>query len=243
MTNENTGSTASGQPVRIHLGAKDFLTRYPPGERYRLRLETPVERTWRARIEGDQIRATHHGTALLFQDHYYEVVLTEVGGTGLIHYYLAPWPDDAIIRQAAELSPATSELAASQQKTERQRAKVGSLLLFATPFLGLLPKRDQLRLEREYGTDSLLATSISAALIGLPAAIMTVFGIASSFGAGFGASTNPDVQRLLAPALYFFAESMLRIWSSFSAGEPAGSLPVVIAAELVRTVLGKRADA
>jgi hypothetical protein len=242
MKNDTEDGAAAGQPVRIPLGAEDFLVRYPPGARYRLCVETPVERAWRGRIEGDQIRATHHGTALLFQDRYYEVVLIEVGRAGLIHYNLAPWPDEAIIRQAAELSPATSELAAREKQTARKRAKVGSLLLFATPFLGLLPKRDQLHLEREYGTDSLLATSISAALIGLPAAVFTVFGIAASFGVGFGANTSQDAQRFLLPALYFFAESMLRIWSSFSAGEPAGSLPVVIFAELVRTVLAKRGD-
>ena len=239
MTIENDDSVSSQQGIRIHLGAGDFLTRYPPGARYRLRVETPVERTWRARIEGDQIRATHHGTGLLFQDRYYEVVTTEIGEDGLIHYCLAPWPEDAIIRQAAELSPATSKQAAHEHQLERKRDRVGSLLLFATPFLGLLPRRDQLSLEREYGTDSLLATSISAALIGLPAAVMTVFGIAASFGAGFGASTSLEAQRYLAPALYFFAESMLRLWSSFGAGEPAGSLPVVIVAELVRTVRGR----
>ena len=43
MTIENDDSVSSQQGIRIHLGAGDFLTRYPPGARYRLRVETPVE--------------------------------------------------------------------------------------------------------------------------------------------------------------------------------------------------------
>jgi len=235
-----TEGRKAGQPLRIHLAAEDFITRFPPGGPYRFRIETPFERNWRARIAGDQIRATHPGTALLFQDRYYEVVRSEPGENGLFHYYLAPWQDDLVIRQAAELSPTTSEQAALDHQTKRLRRKQSFLLLIATPFLGLLPRRDQLFLEKEHGTDALLSTAVSAVLIGLPASALTILGMVASFGASFGAPFEFDFQRFLWPAMYFVGESMFRLWGALSASEPIGSVPVVLVAESVRAIRDHR---
>jgi hypothetical protein len=225
--------------VRIHLAAGDFITRFASGNPYRLRLETPVERNWRPRIEGDQIRSAHPGTALLFQDRYYEVMLCEPGEDGLIHYHLSPWRDDSLIRQAAELSAATSEQAAIDHREERQRHKRSTLLLVATPLLGLLPSRDQIRLEKEYGADPIFNTTISAILIGLPASVITWLGIAASIGSSFG-SPAAGARQYTGLALYFLAESLIRGSSALTAGQPVGSVPVVIVAELVRAIRGSR---
>src|ERR687891_2834269 len=89
------------QKQRVHFAAGDYLTRYPEGHHYKLRIDAPFEKPgWKARSFSPTGQSIFPGTAIEFEGRYYEVVFQdyEQGPTLRICYYLNPWEDHFPIR-------------------------------------------------------------------------------------------------------------------------------------------------
>lgn len=190
-------------------------------------LTCPSPKSWLPRQEKTLTRAEFPGTAVAWSDGVFEVLRADPQADGSMRYRLAPWEEGHAIRRL-EHYDANSEAgrgAESDDRANRVRRRTLSILL--APLAGLLPGDVQREMESEFGAPALAMTISSA----LPLLVVGFLGLFRNLLAGLGAGLG--FPRFLTPpfpiALYLFGESALRLGSAFAAGEPMGSLPVVIA--------------
>jgi hypothetical protein len=218
---------ATAPPARrTPFASGEYLTRFPPGAPHALRLDCRREKPgWQARLPGGLVEATFPGTAVLFENHYYEIAAArEVGGW--VSYYLDPWDDAMVLRRIVELSPAASESEHRERSADLLRRSSASSLAILMPLVGFLPAEVQERIERTHSIPASRATAWSAALALAVAAVYFVLSLAASIGAAMaGGAAAPRGSRF---ATYFMVESLLRLGGALAAGEAMGTLPVVL---------------
>lgn len=240
-------STAPGSnpgepsPVRRPYAAGDYLTRYPAGHPYRLRVDSPIPKAhWHPREQATTTRPTFPGTPVLHEGVYYEVTRAEAphGSGGRWCYYLGEWDPGFPLRQPQEYSPQECHRLLAQWQDRQRRQGRSRMLILLGPLLGLLPAADQKRLENEYGTPALGNTLLSAFLLWAPSTVFVILAMSQQFGSGFGARSSALewATRYQLVFYYFFLESALRALSAMKFGEPLGSLPVFLPLETVRAV-------
>ncbi len=225
--------------IREHIADDEYVTRYPEGSRFRLRIDSAdPQPNWVARQEATHTSPMHAGTPVLFEDSLWEVRLA--GPTErppLRHiYYLNPWDDSVPVRPPIEYSAETVTELARQRRLASQREQRSASVRLLTPLMGMLPAEDQERLALAYDLRPRFATGLSAVLL-----------LVLSIGTGlwfFWATASPEgpawakdwaLQARLA-ASYFALESLVRIWASFEAQLPLGSLPVAGPITVARTL-------
>lgn len=220
---------------RAPFAPGEFLTRFPPGSAHALRLDCRREKPgWQARLPGGLIEATFAGTAVHFEDRYYEVVAARSVG-GWVSYYLDAWDDACVLRRIVELSPEVTARETATRRAEVSERSTATALALLAPLVGLLPAEIQQRIELRYGLPASRATSWSAAVMLAVSAALFVLGLGAAFAGAEGASGAP-APRAAAPAKYFMIESLLRLGAALAAGEANGTLPVVACFWLWRLV-------
>lgn len=223
------------QSPRQSYGGTDGLTRYPDGEPWALRIDSPWPKPgWAPRQEGHQTRAAHAGAPIEFEGSIYEVVRHQETDEPRHWYYLRKWDDRFPLRPPLVYDEASCQRLEEAMAESRRRRQMSIALLLALPFAGLLPAEDQARLEREYDCPALIATTVSAAL--LLALSIIAFLMALWFRVNGSAETAPWVPRLTLFSLYYLPESILRFWASAYAKMSMGSLPVVLPLEIYRSI-------
>jgi hypothetical protein len=193
----------------------------------RLLLVCPVSKGWDARTARSPVRAAHPGTAVGWEERLFEVLGADPAPDGGMRYRLAPWEDGQAIRRFErydEESERGRAIARSDVSSGIRRRRWSIAL---APIAGLLPGSVQTRMEHAFGAPSLAMTIASA----LPLFVAGFLGMFRHLLAVAGGALDWPVW--LAPplpvALYLFGESALRLASAIAAGEPMGSLPVVVA--------------
>lgn len=228
MTSEDSAAPGAMRGARRELAEGDGLTRYPPGSPFLLRFDSLREwESWKARVEGDLVRATFPGTPVRVEGEWYEVVRAEPVGARFV-YYLAPWDERFPLREPQELSPEACRREHARQQERERRRQAATVLSMIAPLVGLLPAEEQERIERELGLPAVRATLLSALTFGLPAMCLV--------SAGLAVATQPRLALqypalawtagILWLSLFVFADSVVRLVHAV-AGEAAGSLPVV----------------
>lgn len=130
-----------------------------------------IPKGWQPRVPGANLRTEHPGTAVLWDDQYFEVIDAALMEGGDVRYVLAPWRDDHVIRDFKCYDDATeAELAADYEMAVRQR-KHGKVVWLSGVVLGHLPEPVQNRLANEYGVSAgrmtLVSTIPSILLLGV----------------------------------------------------------------------------
>ena len=190
-------------------------------------LVCPISKGWSGRTRRTTVRAAHPGTAVGWEDRIFEVLAADPRPEGGMVYRLAPWEEGQAIRvferYDAEAEGRREAVRAGDAASIRRRR--GSILL--APLAGLLPGSVQKKMESEFGAPAIAMTCASAAPL-LIVGFLGMFGHLLAVAGG-----RLDWPAWLAPplpiALYLFGESALRLASAIAAGEPMGSLPVVVA--------------
>ena len=105
---------------------------------------------WTPRAPKTNTTSEHPGTAVLWDDQYFEVVAADVVGTG-VRYVLEPWREEHVFRVVDHYDAESEARRADDwQKAAVQRKRsVGTSLL--SILLGHLPAAEQNRLSNEYG--------------------------------------------------------------------------------------------
>ncbi|HEV8628813.1 MAG TPA: hypothetical protein VGV61_00750 [Thermoanaerobaculia bacterium] len=242
MTSPPADSGGAPRGVRRELAEGDGLTRYSEGTPFPLRFDSRREwEGWRAREEGDQIRATFAGTPVRVEDTWYEVVRAEQVA-GRFVYYLAPWDERQPLRAPQELSAEACRREHERQRQRARRQETATLLLLLTPFVGLLPAEDQERIERQLGLPAVRTTLLSGLTFFVPALVLSALGIAVVRLPLFAAQ-NPGllwIGRILPLSVFVFVDAAVRLVRAVT-GEPAGSLPVVLVVSGWRQLLAATA--
>ena len=124
-------------------------------------LYSPISKGWTARVAKRGTHAEHPGTAVLWDEQYYEVVSAELAQGGGVRYVLLPWRDDHTIRVFDQYDAESEQRRIDDYRvamTHRRRSPLVSLLGIV---LGHLPAPVQNRLANEYGVAAPRMTLVS----------------------------------------------------------------------------------
>jgi hypothetical protein len=183
-----------------------------------------AKENWQARIPKTLTTPQHPGTAVAWEDEYWEIVAVEVTQSG-VRYTLEGWPESAAMRLVVRYD----EVAEAERAQARQRAYVrerGRKAATALGFLtGHLPAAVQQELASEIGINPVRLTMVSAIppLAGLGFVIFLLVGNVMR-AAGAEAGPLHRIPLSVVGVLAFMGvESLVRFLSALSAGKPVGS--------------------
>jgi hypothetical protein len=174
-----------------------------------------------ARQGGSQTRSEHPGTAVDWQDEVYEVIAVEALAGAAVRYQLAPWVPGHAIRRIERYDEATEQARQSSRAETHADSDKRTLAILFSPILGHLPAAVQKKMAREFGAPAAAMTVVSA----LPLFALGLIGAISIAVGALGA--QPIAPRWLSTPLvsvYLIVESLIRMASALTNGEPMGSL-------------------
>ena len=193
---------------------------------------------WLPRVPKTLTTAEHPGSAILWDERFFEVVTADPAPAGGVRYVLEPWRDNHIIRVSEPYDAASEE----RREVEHTRAlarengrKVANLAGMVT---GLLPAIVQEQLGSELG---LVTTKLTAFSLLVPLAYLVWFFVEWSHRIINHAGAMP--LSLILTAIYLFFESAARLNIVWSQSRPIGSILGFFPYLLFYLVAGKRAGA
>jgi len=173
---------------------------------------------WEARVAKTLTRSEHPGTAILWENAYYEVIdITTLANS--IEYTLAPWSEQHTMRVSMAYDDASEARRAADRRDIERRVKGRRTATIFGFLTGHLPAAVQDQLAHETGTNAPLLTMFSAipelAVAGL---YMRMF---LTFRTGEG--PMPPLWFMLLAA-YLALDGAIRGGSAFLSGRPLGSI-------------------
>ena len=184
-------------------------------------------------------RAEYPGTAVLWDERYFEVVSMEPGAEGGVRYVLEPWRDNHIMRvsdaydDAGETRREVEHRAAVAREKGRKAANLTGI------FVGHLPAVVQEHLGSEIG---ILPTKLSSLSLILP--LIYLIWVANDFVRRMMNPTLPAMPiALLAIGIYLFIESGIRLNILWFHRRPIGSAAGWIAYLIYFVAIGKYSGA
>lgn len=202
----------------------------------RIVLHSRLSKGWTPRTLKTATHAEFPGTAVLWDDRYFEVIAADLLPAGGVRYVLADWRDDHTIRQFVTYDEASeAALLADFEKAARQR-KHSMLARLSGVVLGHLPEKVQNRLANELGVSPSRMTLLSC----LSAVILFSAVIWMSVS-DFMAMRLPRVPIWLAFfSLFMMVDSAVRFMVAMSQMRGMGSLPGSIAYTVYCMIAGKK---
>ena len=202
----------------------------------RLVLSSRLPKGWTARVERTPTSAEFPGTAVLWDERYFEVIGAEPLPQG-VRYTLEPWREHHVMRFTARYDADSEAALAAEWRAaamrEKKRTTAGALALLT----GHLPAIVQERLGAELGVLPARMTMFS--LIGELLLLFTVIGYAVSSSM---AQHGIPVWTIVAGVFLFF-ETAFRFHIAWMQSRPAGSALGVAAYILYWLLAGGRAAA
>jgi hypothetical protein len=196
--------------------------RVRPGDGEQLILLSRFPKRWTPRVVKTLTSAEFPGTAVLWEERYFEVVDAEPLPQGGVEYILEPWREMHVMRTTdrydadSEAERLVEYRARLSRETKRKSANAMALLA------GHLPACVQEELGRELGVRATRLTIISA--LGVYA---VVIGLALWIVSGMIAETPRPLLGYLLTG-YLMVESSFRFVVAWLAGRPAGSVVGVL---------------
>jgi hypothetical protein len=208
--------------------------RVRPGEGERVFLSSRYSKGWNARVEKTLTTAQFPGTAVLWEERYFEVVVAETLPQGGVRYTLEPWLEQHAMRVVDRYdAEAEDERVAAWRKSivrEKQRKTVNAVAFLA----GHLPVRVQEAMGSELGIIPLRMTYLSL-LTELAIVAAILFDIVRRVSAE---EAIPNWEVIL--FAFFFIEMGIRYMFAFTQARPIGSTIGLIVYLIVYAGRGKR---
>lgn len=163
-------------------------------------LHSRLAKGWTARTPKTDTHAEFPGTAVLWDDRYYEVLAADALPAGGVRYELAEWREDHTIRVFSVYDDASeTRLVADAETAARQRAR-SRTASWSSMILGHLPARAQERLANELGLFPARMTILSC----IPPVVLMAVCILAYVDARISFKPSP-----IPGWLWFFAAVML----------------------------------
>ena len=183
-------------------------------------LHSAIAKGWTPRVAKTLTSAEHPGTAVLWEEQYYEVVEATPLQSGGVRYVLALWREDHTIRTFESYDADSEALRiADYERVARQR-RAGWLTRLSGIFLGFLPAPVQMHLENELGVRATRMTLLSCVLPMVAAG----FCIYLTVDARMRGTASPVPALLFLVIALLAFESAIRFFVVMSQGRPMGSL-------------------
>jgi hypothetical protein len=186
----------------------------------RLILRSRLAKGWTARVPKRGTHAEFPGTAIAWEEGWYEVVEARALPSGGVEYVLEPWRDENAIRVSERYDEESERERLERHRAELRRASQRKQANFFAIFLGHLPAPVQERLGNELG--------VTPTRLSLASLILPYLAFAASIALTIDAYTRnvpspvPQPLALLANALFF--ESGIRLFVILSQSRPIGSV-------------------
>jgi hypothetical protein len=192
------------------------------GDGGRLVLLSRIAKAWTPRAPKTLTTAEFPGTAVLWEEQYFEVVSAEPLAQGGVRYVLEPWQEMHAMRtidqydDAREAERVADYRAQVSRETKRKSANLLSVLA------GHLPAIVQEEIGRELGIIATRLTIISA--LGVYAVVIAL----ALWIVSYVMAQLPPPAPLLIVTGYLFVETSFRFFVAWMTGRPAGSLIGII---------------
>lgn len=186
----------------------------------RLLLSTRRPKGWKPRVLKTLTSAEFPGTAVLWEDEYYEVIeVTAVGDSGAVRYCLMRWGDHHAIRVADRYDEESERQRLEEhQAAIRQQRNRKSAILFGV-LLGNLPAIVQLHLASSLGISAVRMTILSA----IPSLIAFIAVGQSAVGAILEHTASSIPLWVFLVVIAWFLESAIRAVVAWTQARPMGA--------------------
>jgi hypothetical protein len=198
----------------------------------RVILHSTVPKGWTPRVPKTLTSPEHPGTAVLWEDEYFEVIEANALPNGGVRYVLGAWPENHTIRQFEHYNAETEALHRVDHERAKRQRRYHFGATVAGIFLGHLPARVQNDLENELGVRASRLTLVSC----IPPLVILGLCLVVHVGAMTRQELSP-VPFLLWPVVGLMTfESFIRFFVAMSQGRPMGSSIGVLG----HAIFGKR---
>ena len=212
--------------------------RVRPGDGEQLILSSRLSKGWTPRTPKSLTHSEFPGTAVFWDEQFFEVVDVETLPAGGVRYLLEPWRDEHAMRTTDryDAESEAARLAAHRAELVRQ-TKRKSTTLFGI-FTGHLPHAVQEHLGRELGTNPTRLTMLSAAALFLCCGPAVIYCI----GLNFGGYPLPIPFWFFLLLNWWTVQSLFRFNFAFASSRPIGSLEGYLGYGIFYALAPKRAD-
>jgi len=186
----------------------------------RLILHSRLPKGWTARRPREGTHAEYPGTAILWDDQYFEVVSADALQGGGVRYVLEPWKDEHVIRVFLSYSAESEQQLLDDHLAAQNQRRVSVLARLSGILLGNLPEVAQRRLSNTLGVSPVAMTLLSC----IPAVLLLGICAFRTAGAILGETRSPIPLALWIIAYAWFAESLLRFIVAMTQNRGIGSL-------------------
>jgi hypothetical protein len=185
----------------------------------RLLLDCDAPKGWHGRSPATPTSAEHPGSAVRWEEEFFEVLAVRPRGGKAVQYVLAHW-DDRHTMRVVEAYDAQAEAARSLERADSARRSDRHVyVLLVAPLAGSLPAHVQERLEQDYNVPARRLSLASALPLWILGWLSLILLMASAVG-GAGSPPTP----ILVFGVYLLAESTARLVVCFLQGRPIGTL-------------------
>jgi hypothetical protein len=186
----------------------------------KLILHSRLSKGWTPRTEKTLTSAEFPGTAVYWDEQYFEVLAADLLPAGGIRYVLAEWRDDHAIRVFEAYNEDSEERLAEDDARARQQRRHSATARFAAMFLGHLPVHVQMRLANELGLFPHRLTLWSI----VPVLVFAGIGVYIGVGKYMSNEPLPFPDWLIILAAFMLAESVFRYFVAMTQMRAMGSM-------------------
>jgi hypothetical protein len=176
-----------------------------------------LSKGWTPRVEKTLTSAEFPGTAVQWEDKYFEVVIAEALPQGGVRYVLEPWLDRHMMRFVDRYDAETeaARIEENRKTVRNEKARVSANL--AGMLTGHLPAIVQNELGREIGVNPVRLTFASIL------STLFVIGILVLYCVRQIMSNQPPPMAAVVPAIYLGIENAIRFFVNGTQSRPIGS--------------------
>lgn len=183
-------------------------------------LQSAIPKGWTPRTPKSLTHSEFPGTAVLWEEQYFEVIEAAATQSGGVRYVLAEWREDHTIRTFEHYDAATEALRIADHDRARRQRRTSVLSRLSGILLGHLPAPVQIHLENELGVRATRMTLLSC----LPPLVLLGICVLARVDATMGQAPSPVLAFLLPVAVMLTSESFIRFFVVMTQGRPMGSL-------------------
>jgi hypothetical protein len=191
--------------------------RVRPGDGEQIVLLSRLSKGWTARVQKTLTSAEFPGTAVLWDERYFEVVVADDLPQGGVRYVLEPWKDHNAMRVTDRYDAGTEGQRVEEYRQHLQREKGRKSANALGLLTGNLPAVVQYELGRELGVQPARLTFIS--LLGMYAVLAGIV----LLSAHSVMTERPIPAPLMILAIYFGIENTIRFLINWTQSRPIGS--------------------
>ncbi|HYS52392.1 MAG TPA: hypothetical protein VER58_01345 [Thermoanaerobaculia bacterium] len=187
------------------------------GDGEQITLFSRISKGWTPRVEKTLTTAEFPGTAVFWEEQYFEVVIADALPQGGVRYVLEPWREHHMMRFVDRYDAGTeaTRIEENRKDIRREKARVSANLLGL--LTGHLPAVVQNELGREIGVLPPRLTFIS--ILGT----LLVIGLLVLYCVSRIMAQEPPPMAAIIPAVYLGIENTIRFFINWTQSRPIGS--------------------